>query len=110
MTAGSHGAEEVAAEFLFVLCKESGECSNLSSNYCLSVSSEIRCCCLREVPLQYHRFSPTHICTASRLIKHTGYGNAAGLLMARGLLGGGRSEGEGEYSSNSETSDTEDSK
>ena len=30
MTAGSHGAEEVAAEFLFVLCKESGKRSNLS--------------------------------------------------------------------------------
>ena len=26
MTAGTHGAEEVTAEFLFVLCKESGTC------------------------------------------------------------------------------------
>ena len=44
---------------------------------------------------------------ASRLIKYTGYGNAAGLLMAHGLLTGGRSEGEGDYSSESEESDTE---
>ncbi len=66
MTAG-HGSEEVTAEFLFVLCKES----------------------------------------ARRLIKHTGYGNAAGLLLSHGLLGGGRSEGEAEYSSDSEDSDTD---
>ena len=54
--------------------------------------------------------SPTHALlqpTAARLIKHTGYGNAAGLLLSRGLLTGGRSEGEAEYSSDSETSDTE---
>ena len=44
---------------------------------------------------------------SSRLIKYTGYGNAAGLLFAHGLLSGGRSEGEGDYSSDSETSDTE---
>jgi len=67
MTAGTHGAEEVTAELLFVLCKES----------------------------------------ASRLVKHTGYGNAAGLLLSRGLLGGGKSEGEDEYSTDSDTSDTE---
>ena len=33
-----------------------------------------------------------------RLVKHTGYGNAAGLLLSHGLLGGGKSEGEDEYS------------
>ena len=67
MTAGSQGAEGVAAEFLFVLCKES----------------------------------------TSRLIKYTGYGNAAGLLFAHGLLDGGRGEGAADYSSDSEDSDTE---
>lgn len=41
------------------------------------------------------------------LLKYTGYGNAAGLLMARGLLAGGR--GETEYSSD-EDSDTEEYK
>ncbi|KAF2901536.1 hypothetical protein ILUMI_04657 [Ignelater luminosus] len=41
-----------------------------------------------------------------RMIKYTGYGNAAGLFAQRGLLGGGR-PGEGLYSSDSENSDTE---
>ena len=41
------GCEGVAAEFLFVLCKED----------------------------------------SNRLIKYTGYGNAAGLLLTHGLLG-----------------------
>lgn len=40
-------------------------------------------------------------------MKHTGYGNAAGLLMSHGLLGGGKSQSQGEYSSDSESSDTE---
>nr|XP_014340978.1 PREDICTED: synembryn-B isoform X2 [Latimeria chalumnae] len=41
------------------------------------------------------------------LLKYTGYGNAAGLLVARGLLAGGR--GEGQYSED-EDSDTEEYK
>uniref|UniRef100_A0A3Q4BU26 Synembryn n=1 Tax=Mola mola TaxID=94237 RepID=A0A3Q4BU26_MOLML len=53
-----------AAEFLFILCKES----------------------------------------VSRFIKYTGYGNAAGLLAARGLLRGGRDSG---IYSEDEDSDTE---
>ncbi|XP_043938461.1 synembryn-A-like [Protopterus annectens] len=40
----------------------------------------------------------------SRFIKYTGYGNAAGLLAARGLLGAGK--GEGQYSEDEDT-DTE---
>lgn len=40
-----------------------------------------------------------------RLIKYTGYGNAAGLLANRGLMHGGR--GRSNYSSESEDSDTE---
>ncbi len=52
-----------------------------------------------------HTYAHTH--TVSRLVKHTGFGNAAGLLMSRGLLGGGRCEGEEQYSSDSESSDTE---
>merc|ERR1719414_1365661 len=43
----------------------------------------------------------------SRLVKHTGYGNAAGLLARRGLMAGGRGGGQGNYSSDEE-SDTED--
>ncbi|KAL1459533.1 hypothetical protein WDU94_011505 [Cyamophila willieti] len=39
-----------------------------------------------------------------RLIKYTGYGNAAGMLAARGLLG---CQNNGQYSSSSEESDTE---
>ena len=42
-----------------------------------------------------------------RLVKYTGFGNAAGLLMQRGLLAGGSHEGEGNYSSDSGDSDTE---
>ncbi|XP_029438985.1 synembryn-A [Rhinatrema bivittatum] len=56
-----------AAEFLFVLCKES----------------------------------------VSRFVKYTGYGNAAGLLAARGLMAGGRAEGD--YSEDEDT-DTEEYK
>uniref|UniRef100_A0A2R5LMH2 Putative signaling protein ric-8/synembryn regulates neurotransmitter secretion n=2 Tax=Ornithodoros turicata TaxID=34597 RepID=A0A2R5LMH2_9ACAR len=41
-----------------------------------------------------------------RLIKYTGYGNAAGLLANRGLMLGGRGK-QGSYSSDSEDSDTE---
>ncbi|CAI8033277.1 Synembryn-A [Geodia barretti] len=64
---GCQGCEGMAAEFLFVLCKED----------------------------------------SARLIKYTGYGNAAGLLLTHGLLGGGKSETAADYSSDSE-SDTED--
>ncbi|XP_060705697.1 synembryn-A-like [Hemiscyllium ocellatum] len=43
----------------------------------------------------------------SRFVKYTGYGNAAGLLAARGLLGGGK--GDGKYSEEEDT-DTEEYK
>lgn len=45
-----------------------------------------------------------------RMIKHTGYGNAAGLFAKRGLLGGRTSENQQQYSSDSEDSDTEEYK
>ncbi|XP_063335973.1 synembryn-B isoform X1 [Pelmatolapia mariae] len=67
MTHVDMGVKQTAAEFLFVLCKES----------------------------------------VDNLLKYTGYGNAAGLLAARGLLGGGR--GETRYSDD-EDSDTEEYK
>ncbi|XP_070762990.1 chaperone Ric-8B isoform X2 [Enoplosus armatus] len=67
MTHVDMGVKQMAAEFLFVLCKES----------------------------------------VDNLLKYTGYGNAAGLLVARGLLAGGR--GETEYSED-EDSDTEEYK
>lgn len=41
----------------------------------------------------------------ARFVKYTGYGNAAGLLAQRGLMAGG--QGQGEYSSESEDSETE---
>uniref|UniRef100_A0A1L8DLZ5 Putative signaling protein ric-8/synembryn regulates neurotransmitter secretion n=1 Tax=Nyssomyia neivai TaxID=330878 RepID=A0A1L8DLZ5_9DIPT len=44
-----------------------------------------------------------------RMIKYTGYGNAAGMFANRGLLGGHGNPGEG-YSSDSEDSDTEEYK
>ncbi|XP_023025023.2 ric8 guanine nucleotide exchange factor A isoform X1 [Leptinotarsa decemlineata] len=43
----------------------------------------------------------------TRLVKYAGYGNAAGLLAQRGLLAGGRDIGEGNYSTDSENSETE---
>lgn len=61
---------QLAAELLFVLCKE----------------------------------------RVNRLVKYTGYGNAAGLLASKGLLllgGGGQGGGGAQYSSDSEDSDTE---
>lgn len=45
-----------------------------------------------------------------RMIKYTGYGNAAGLFAKRGLLGGRNSENQQLYSSDSEDSDTEEYK
>ena len=44
--------------------------------------------------------------TVTRLVKYTGYGNAAGMLARRGLLAGG--QGNTDYSSDDEDSDTED--
>ncbi|XP_008303108.1 chaperone Ric-8B isoform X2 [Stegastes partitus] len=67
MTHVDMGVKQTAAEFLFVLCKES----------------------------------------VDNLLKYTGYGNAAGLLVARGLLAGGR--GETQYSED-EDSDTDEYK
>ncbi|CAO1440688.1 unnamed protein product [Diamesa serratosioi] len=45
-----------------------------------------------------------------RMIKYTGYGNAAGLFAKRGLLGGRNSDKQTEYSSDSEDSDTDEYK
>ncbi|CAH1159707.1 unnamed protein product [Phaedon cochleariae] len=45
--------------------------------------------------------------SVSRMIKYTGYGNAAGLFAQRGLLGGGHIKGEDDFSSESENSETE---
>ena len=68
MTSSSVEVKELAADLLFVLCKENVE----------------------------------------RLIKYTGYGNAAGLLANRGLmLGGSGQQTSTQYSSDSEESDTE---
>ena len=45
--------------------------------------------------------------SVGRMVKYTGYGNAAGMLASRGLMAGGRGQVEGEYSSESDESDTE---
>jgi hypothetical protein len=45
--------------------------------------------------------------SVKRMIKYTGYGNAAGLFAQRGLLGGRSDKGEADYSSGSEGSETE---
>ncbi|KAE8613771.1 hypothetical protein XENTR_v10007866 [Xenopus tropicalis] len=64
MTHVDLGVKQIAAEFLFVLCKE----------------------------------------RVDSLLKYTGYGNAAGLLAARGLLAGGRGD---RWYSDDEDTDTE---
>lgn len=44
----------------------------------------------------------------ARMVKYTGYGNSAGLLANRGLLLGGQTQQvQGDYSSDSEDSETE---
>ncbi|XP_028134731.1 synembryn [Diabrotica virgifera virgifera] len=43
----------------------------------------------------------------ARMIKYTGYGNAAGLFATKGVLAGGRYKGEDDYDSESEDSDTD---
>ena len=45
--------------------------------------------------------------SVARMVKYTGYGNSAGLLANRGLLLGGQGQVQGEYSSDSEDSETE---
>ena len=47
--------------------------------------------------------------SVKRLVKHTGYGNAAGLLARRGLMAGGHGSGAAQYSDD-EDSDTEEFK
>ena len=49
------------------------------------------------------------IILVKRLVKHTGYGNAAGLLASRGLMAGGSGSGAAQYSDD-EDSDTEEYK
>ncbi|XP_056630323.1 synembryn [Diorhabda sublineata] len=44
--------------------------------------------------------------SVARMIKYTGYGNAAGLFAKKGLLAGGEDKGQGDYS-DSEDSETE---
>ena len=47
---------------------------------------------------------------ADKFVRYTGYGNAAGLLAAHGLLAGGRSSLAGNYSDDSDDSETEEYK
>jgi len=42
-----------------------------------------------------------------RMVKHTGYGNAAGLLARQGLMLGGRGAGAGDYSSSEDDGDSD---
>lgn len=78
--------KRVAAEFLFVLCSESGEWE-----------PGWPCTPIRMLPGPLTSAHPA----VPRFIKYTGYGNAAGLLAARGLMAGGRPEGQ--YSEDEDT-------
>lgn len=78
-----------AADLIFVLCKENG---NLSSN--------------GFIYLFYVNLKSLFVSTVRRFVKYTGYGNAAGLLATRGLLGG---QGVRSYSSSAQYSSDSDS-
>lgn len=116
-----------AAEFLFVLCKESGELQGPGARGQERVWAGRPCSreeLVPSLPLRSkqrwhfwvsaaggaggrHRAVSPLIPAVSRFVKYTGYGNAAGLLAARGLMAGGREEGE--YSEDEDT-DTEEYK
>ena len=86
LTSPVNSVSQIVAEFLFILSKESG-------NYrCLRAKSNMVCFNIW--------FS------VARLVKYTGYGNAAGLLARRGLMLGGKGDNAGNYS-DEEDSDTE---
>ena len=78
--------------------------------FAVNVESSIdtgRCLvCIPLVPYCYCFILHNLTLLANRLVKHTGYGNAAGLLLAHGLLAGGAEAGQDNYS-DSDTSDTE---
>lgn len=57
--------------------------------------------CARSVPPAPALSAPLCPPSVPRFIKYTGYGNAAGLLAARGLMAGGRPEGQ--YSEDEDT-------
>lgn len=80
---------DLAAELLFVLCKENGRFFQYFAHI---------------IHLMIYPF------TVGRMIKYTGYGNAAGLFANRGLLGGKNRSPVENYSSDSEDSDTEEYK
>lgn len=102
MTHVDMGVKQTAAEFLFVLCKESGEQEGGGSEN-TRTSEQL----LLQQNLLSHLVCLWRRLVVDNLLKYTGYGNAAGLLVARGLLAGGR--GETQYSED-EDSDTEEYK
>uniref|UniRef100_A0A8C5QVH7 Synembryn n=1 Tax=Leptobrachium leishanense TaxID=445787 RepID=A0A8C5QVH7_9ANUR len=93
MTHVDLGVKQIAAEFLFVLCKERGKSHRIQTESFL----------WDNLPAAARRFDYT----IDNLLKYTGYGNAAGLLAARGLLGGGRGD---HWYSDDEDTDTEEYK
>lgn len=74
---------DCVSEFIFVLCKKNGKSHNL---------------CIYKI---------TRLISVNRMVKYTGYGNAAGLFAKRGLLGGSKDKGEDEFSSEDADSETE---
>lgn len=84
MTNPHSDLKTLSAKLLFVLCKESGKKKSMKEFSCLFFYSLV-----------------------DRLIKYTGYGNAAGLLYDFGLLGPQHNANKEQYSSDSDESDTE---
>lgn len=92
MTSPAGRVTELVCNFLFVLVKENGKAS------------------LHRLRLPLSNLKWVFHFAVKRFIKYTGFGNAAGLLANRGLLGGGKRVEVGVYSSESEDSDTEEYK
>lgn len=112
LTTPATQVRDLTSEFLFVLCKENGTIGRILSNSNCFHSNDLMNNCV------FFSFYGFFCCliyddlsTVGRMIKYTGYGNAAGLFANRGLLGGHNSSGySADYSSDSEDSDTEEYK
>lgn len=60
--------------------------------------------------VKYNHGNSIISCLVSRFVKYTGYGNAAGLLAARGLLRGSRDSGIYSEDEDSETEEYKEAK
>lgn len=91
LTSANTQVRDLVAEFIFILCKENGELDYAMRTKVID-------------------FINNNYLSVGRMIKYTGYGNAAGMFANRGLLGGNMNKPSIDYSSDSEDSDTDEYK